>query len=225
MRRKRQFAILGMGRFGISLAETLESMGYEVLCVDVDENLVSKLAEQVSRIVSFDIRDARAFDQVGIESFDTVIISAKKLEASLMATMLCKERNVPDIVVKAIDERHAEMAKRMGATQIIFSERDMARRLALHLVAPNVQDYIEINGDIKIINFNAPEDLWGKTLRDANLRERYALNVIAIIHEKATLITPPPSYEFCKGDKIFAIGSNEVLAKFRQNVLASMEQE
>ncbi|WP_297967671.1 TrkA family potassium uptake protein [uncultured Anaerovibrio sp.] len=218
--RKNQFAILGMGRFGISLAVTLEQMGYEVLCVDVDENLVSKLADQVSRIVSFDIRDSRAFDQAGMESFDTVIISTKNLEASLMATMLCKERNIPDIVVKAIDERHAEMAKKMGATQIVFSELEMAKRLALHLVAPNVKDYIEIDGDIKIINFNVPEELWGKNLVEANLRAQFGLNVIAIIHEGKTLITPPPTYEFHAGDKIFAIGSSEVLAKFKEKVLA-----
>ena len=143
--RKNQFAILGMGRFGISLAVTLEQMGYEVLCVDVDEAVVSKLADQVSRIVSFDIRDSRAFDQAGMENFDTVIIATKNLEASLMATMLCKERNISDIVVKAIDERHAVMAKKMGATQIVFSELEMAKRLALHLVAPNVKDYIEID--------------------------------------------------------------------------------
>ncbi|WP_051533519.1 TrkA family potassium uptake protein [Anaerovibrio sp. RM50] len=217
---KKQFAILGMGRFGISLAETLEKMGYEVLCVDVDVNLVSKLADQVSRIVSFDIRDSRAFDQAGMESFDTVIIATKNLEASLMATMLCKERNIPDIVVKAIDERHAEMAKKMGATKIVFSEREMAQRLAIHMVAPNVQDYIEIDGDIKIINFNVPEEMWGKDLVQANLRAKFGLNIIAIIHEGKTLITPPPTYKFCEGDKIFAIGSKEVMAKFRQVVLS-----
>ena len=89
---KRQFAVLGLGRFGISAAQTLEEMGYEVLGVDMDENLVSSLAESLSQVVSFDMRDARAMDQVGIGSFDTVIIASKNLEASLMATMLCKER-------------------------------------------------------------------------------------------------------------------------------------
>lgn len=218
--RKNQFAILGMGRFGISLAVTLEQMGYEVLCVDVDEAVVSKLADQVSRIVSFDIRDSRAFDQAGMENFDTVIIATKNLEASLMATMLCKERNISDIVVKAIDERHAVMAKKMGATRIVFSELEMAKRLALQLVTPNVKDYIEIEGDIKIINFNAPEELWNKNLVEANLRAQFGLNVVAIIHEEKTLITPPPTYKFCKGDKVFAIGSNEVLAKFKEKVLS-----
>ncbi|WP_295916964.1 TrkA family potassium uptake protein [Anaerovibrio lipolyticus] len=218
--RKNQFAILGMGRFGISLAVTLEQMGYEVLCVDIDENVVSKLADQVSRIVSFDIRDSRAFDRAGMDSFDTVIISTKNLEASLMATMLCNERNIPDIVVKAIDDRHAVMAKKMGATRIVFSELEMAKRLALQLVTPNVKDYIEIEGDIKIINFNAPKELWNKNLVEANLRAQFGLNVIAIIHEEKTLITPPPTYKFCKGDKVFAIGSNEVLAKFKEKVLS-----
>ena len=128
MRNKRQFAVLGLGRFGVSAAMTLENMGYEVLAVDMDTNLVSSLTEKLSQVVSFDMRDARAMDQAGIGSFDTVIIATKNLEASLMAAMLCKERQVPEIVVNAFDERHAEMARRLGATKIIFSERDMARR-------------------------------------------------------------------------------------------------
>jgi len=222
MSKKKQFAILGMGRFGISLGIALEKMGHEVLCVDVDETVVSSLAESVSRIVSFDIRDAKALEQVGIDSFDTVVIATKNLEASLMATMLCKERNIPEIIVKAIDERHAEMAKRLGATLIVFSEREMAQRLAMHLVAPNTRDYIEIDKDIKIINFYAPAGLQGKTLRESDFRAKYNLNVIAVIHEDKTLVTPSPSYVFCEGDKIFAIGSYEVLAKFEKDVLESL---
>lgn len=139
-----------------------------------------------------------------------------------MATMLCKERNISEIIVKAIDERHAEMAKRLGATLIVFSEREMAQRLAMHLVAPNTRDYIEIDKDIKIINFYTPSSLQGKSLRDSDFRAKYNLNVIAVIHEDKTLVTPPPSYVFCEGDKIFAIGSYEVLAKFERDVLESL---
>ena len=128
---QKQFAILGLGRFGKNVALTLEEMGYEVLGVDKDETIVADLAEHLTRVVSFDIRDARALDQVGIANFDTVVIASKNLESSLMATMLCKERNISEIVVKAIDERHAKMAERLGATKIIFSERDMARRVAM----------------------------------------------------------------------------------------------
>ena len=219
MNNKKQFAILGMGRFGTNLAISLEKMGYEVLCVDIDENVVSRLTEYVSRIVSFDIRDAKAFQQIGIESFDTVVITAKNLEASLMATMLCKEHNISEIIVKAIDERHAEMAKRLGATQMIFSERDTARRLAKHLVSPNSLDSIEIEADINIISFYAKDSLQGKMLKDSNLRSEYGLNVIAIIRDNEPVITPLPTFVFKDGDKIFAVGSDKSLIKFEQDAI------
>ena len=214
MNRKKQFAILGLGRFGASLAMALENMGYEVLCVDLDERVVERLSGTLSRVVSFDIRDAKALAQVGIDSFDTVVITSKNLESSLMATMLCKEQQVPEIIVKAIDERHAEMATRLGATQMIFSERDMARRLAKHLSSPNVLDYIEIDADINVISFYAEEELQGKKLQDTDLRSKYGLNVIAIIRSSETIITPPPSFVFQEGDKVFAVGSSAALAKF-----------
>ena len=214
MNKKKQFAILGLGRFGASLAIALENMGYEVLCVDLDERVVERLSGTLSRVVSFDIRDAKALAQVGIDSFDTVVITSKNLESSLMATMLCKEQQVPEIIVKAIDERHAEMATRLGATQMIFSERDMARRLAKHLSSPNVLDYIEIDADINVISFYAEEELQGKKLQDTDLRSKYGLNVIAIIRNSETIITPPPTFVFQEGDKVFAVGSSEALAKF-----------
>jgi len=217
MASKRQFAVLGLGRFGISAAQTLEEMGYEVLGVDMDENLVSSLAESLSQVVSFDMRDARAMDQVGIGSFDTVIIASKNLEASLMATMLCKERKVPEILVKAIDERHAEMARRLGATKVIFSERDMARRTVMHLVSPNAVDYIDLAGSIKIINTTPPPWLVGKSIIEANLRGKYNVTIIAIRHGSDIMVTPSPDYRFTAEDHIFIIGKDSSLVKFEQD--------
>lgn len=217
MAKKRQFAVLGLGRFGVSAARMLEEMGYEVLCVDMDDKLVGTLSESLTQVVSFDMRDARAMDQVGIGNFDTVIIAAKNLEASLMATMLCKERNVPEILVKAIDDRHAEMARRLGATQVVFSERDMARRTVMHLVSDNAVDYIDLAGSLKIINIETPQELLGKTLLEANLRGRYNVNVVAIRHGHETMVTPPPTYRFAEGDNIFIIGKESSLVELERD--------
>ena len=214
---KKQFAVLGLGRFGLSAARTLEEMGVEVLGVDMDVNLTENLTGTLSQVVSFDIRDARGLDQVGIDHFDAVIIALKNLEASLMATMLCKERNVPEIVVKAIDERHAEMARRLGATQVVFSERDMARRTVMHLVSNNAVDYIDLAGSIKIISIIVPDSLVGKNLIEADLRERYSIVVIAIRHGAKTMVTPSPSYCFAEGDNLFIIGTEQSLAEFERS--------
>jgi trk system potassium uptake protein TrkA len=214
---KKQFAVLGLGRFGLSAARTLEEMGVEVLGVDIDVNLTESLTGTLSQVVSFDIRDARGLDQVGIDHFDAVIIALKNLEASLMATMLCKERNVPEIVVKAIDERHAEMARRLGATQVVFSERDMARRTVMHLVSNNAVDYIDLAGSIKIISIIVPDSLVGKNLIEADLRGRYNIVVIAIRHGAETMVTPSPSYCFAEGDNLFIIGTEQSLAEFERS--------
>ena len=216
MAKKKQFAILGLGRFGKSMALTLEDMGYEVLGVDKDENIAADMAEHLTRVVSFDVRDARALEQVGISNFDTVVISSKNLESSLMATMLCKERNVPEIVVKVIDERHAEMAKRLGATQLVFSERDTARRIAAHLVSENVVDYIELDAELKILKLDVPAKFLGKNLIQLNLRAAHDINVIAIINNGQTLVPPPPNHIFTAGDKIFVIGTYAALSKFER---------
>ena len=187
MANKKQFAVLGLGRFGRSVAITLEVMGYDVLGVDWDENIVEDLSEDLSHVVSFDIRDEKALLQAGIANCDTVIIASTNLEASLTATMLCKEMNISEIVVKGIDERHAEMARRLGATKIVFSERDTGRRLAMLLVSNNAIDYVDIAGDIKVLSLNVPKYLVGKNLIEANLRAAYNVNVVAVTYHKETM--------------------------------------
>lgn len=214
---KKNFAVFGLGRFGRNVALTLEEMGYDVLGVDKDENVIDQLSESLTRVVSFDVRDVRALEEAGIENFDTVIIASKNLEASLMATMLCKEMNVSEIVVKAIDERHAEMARRLGATQIIFSERDTARRVAMSLVSTNSVDFISVDVGINILSLTIPKQFVGKNIIEANLRGTYNVNIAAIVAKNGeTLVTPPPKRIFVEGDKIFVIGTAAAIANFER---------
>ena len=215
---KKNFAVFGLGRFGRNVALTLEEFGYNVLGVDKDDNIVAEMAESLTKVVSFDIRDAHALREVGISDFDVVIIASKNLEASLMATMLCKELNVGEIIVKAIDERHAEMAKRLGATSLIFSERDTARQLAQQLVSKNSYDLKEIDDNIGILSLKVPQRLIGKNLIETNLRKEYSVNVIAIRSDNEMLVPPPPKHVFSSDEKIFVIGTNETLANFERDM-------
>ena len=216
---KKNFAVFGLGRFGRNIALTLEQMGYNVLGVDKDENVIAEMVDSLTKVVSFDVRDAHALKEVGISNFDTVIIASKSLEASLMATMLCKEMNVAEIVVKAIDERHAEMAKRLGATRIIFSERDTARRVARSLVSNYATDFTDVDENITIMSLNVPAKLIGKNLIESNLRGKYHLNIIAIISNGKTLVTPSPNHVLSDGEKIFILGMPDSLNKFEQDFL------
>ncbi|MBQ9487605.1 MAG: TrkA family potassium uptake protein [Selenomonadaceae bacterium] len=215
---KKQFAVLGLGRFGRNVALTLEKMGYEVLCVEKDADIAAHMAEVLTNVVIFDIRDAQALDQAGISNFDTVVIATTNLEASLMATMLCSERNIPEIVVKAIDERHSVMAKKLGATKMIFPERDTARRVAMHLISNNTVDYMEIAADITILSLNTPKKFLGKNLMESNWRSTYNVNIIAVVRNNQTIVTPPPTLTFQADDKIFVIGSQAALSKFEQDI-------
>ena len=218
MAKEKQFAVLGLGRFGRSVALALEEAGYDVLGVDRDENIVEELSETLTRVVSFDFRELKALEQVGISKFDTVIIASTNLETSLMATMLCKEKNVPEIIVKAIDERHAEMARKLGATAVVFAERDMARRVAAHLISSNTVDYIDVGADINILSLNVPKNFVGKNLIEANFRSDYNVNIIAITKGNDTTVTPPPDYVFESDDKIFVIGTSAALADFERSM-------
>ena len=216
MSSKKQFAVLGLGRFGGSLALALEDMGYHVLGVDRDEAVAANFAKVLTHVVSFDFRDAQTMEKVGIQNFDTVAIAAKNLEASLMATMICKEMGIGEIVVKAIDERHAEMARKLGATNVIFSERDTARRTALHLVSPHAVDHISLEGDISVIGLEAPKKLIGKSLMEAGLRAGYSVNVIAIRRGESTNVTPSPNFVFREGDRLFLVGTAHDLTAFEE---------
>ena len=213
----KNFAVLGLGRFGRNVAITLEELGYNVLGVDKDESIAAEVADKLTKVVSFDVRDAHALREVGISDFDVVVIASKSLEASLMATMLCKEFKVGEIIVKAIDERHAKMAKELGATELIFSERDTARQLARKLAAKNSSDLKEIDGDIGILSLKVPQKLIGKNLID-DLRKKYNVNVVAIKSGNEMLVPPPPKHVFAANEKIFVIGTNDTLAKFERDM-------
>lgn len=215
---KKNFAVFGLGRFGRNVALTLEELGYNVLGVDKDENVVAEMAQSLTKVVSFDIRDAYALNESDVSNFDVVIIASKSLEASLMATMLCKEFGVEKIIVKAIDERHAKMAEQLGATEIIFSERDTARQLARRLVSQNSSDLKEIDEDIGVLSLNVPKKFVGKNLIEAELRNKYNVNVVAIKDGENILVTPPPNHVFKAGEKIFIVGTSDSLMNFERTV-------
>ena len=220
MAKKKQFAVFGLGRFGSHVALTLEDMGFEVLGVDRNETVAASMAERLTRVVSFDIRNERTLREAGIADFDTVVIASKDLEASLMATMLCKEFGVAEIIVKAIDERHAKMAYNLGASKVIFSERDTARRVAMNLVSDNTVDYIDIDANVNMLRLSVPKNFVGKSLNDTNLRVTYKVNVIAVISNGQTIVTPPPEHIFAAEDIIFVIGTPAALSNFERDTIA-----
>ena len=133
MKDKRQFIVWGLGRFGSSIAETLTTMGHEVLGIDNNEDVVENMEDKLTHAVVCDVIDEKTVKSLGVRNFDVGIVAIGTLEPSLLATMLLKEAGVKTIVAKASNAIHAKMLKKLGATQIISPERDMGRRVAHNL--------------------------------------------------------------------------------------------
>ncbi|HHY92735.1 MAG TPA: TrkA family potassium uptake protein [Firmicutes bacterium] len=206
---KRQFAVIGLGRFGSSVARTLFSMGYDVLALDVDEQRVQDLSKVVTHAVQGDAREEETLRAVGIRNFDVVIVAiGQDIQSSILITVLLKELGVKCVVAKAQNELHAKVLYKVGADKVVFPERDMGARLARNMVAANVLDYIQLSPDYSIVEIATSEAWQGKTLRELNLRARFGINVLAIKRDKALVVAPGADDVVEEGDVLVVVGSN-----------------
>lgn len=212
--KKRQFIVMGLGRFGRSVAQTLHDMGYMVLGIDRDEAIVQSASAGLTNVMQFDIRDADALSEIDVGQFDAAVIAVKELESSLMCTMLCQEAGIKEIVVKAINERHAKMAENLGATRIIFSERDTGRQVAHRLALSNVLNYVELDDSIHIVTIKVPQEFLGKNLAEMEFRKRYHLNVVAVRTQETVMLPPDPKRAFQEEDQLVLIGQKEYFKRF-----------
>lgn len=213
-RKERQFIVLGLGRFGRSVATTLSEMGYMVLGIDRDAAVVQRMARSLTNVLQLDIRDSDGLAEVDAGQFDAAVIAVKDLESSLMCTMLCHEAGVREIIVKAISEHHARMAEKLGASRVVFSERDTGRRLAHSLSLVNALDYFELNDSIHIFRMKVPQKFIGRSLIEIDLRKSYRLNVIAVRHRGKDIFPPDPRHVFVAEDELVMVGRAESLERF-----------
>jgi trk system potassium uptake protein TrkA len=198
---KRQFIVIGLGRFGTSVAETLYSSGNDVLAVDFDEETVQNISDRVTHAVQVDANDENSLRALGIRNFDCAVISiGSNIQASILATLLVKELGVKYVITKATNELHAKVLYKIGADRVVFPERDMGVRVAHNLVSSNILDYIELS------------------LRELNIRARYGINVMAIKRDNDIDISPSADNIIEIGDVIVAIGNIEELNKLENLV-------
>ena len=148
MKNKQQFIVWGLGRFGSSVAETLTALGHEVLGVDNNEDVVENMADKLTHAVVCDVIDEKTVNSLGIRNFDVGVVAIGNLEPSLLATLLLKEAGLKTIVAKASNPIHGKMLKKLGATKIIYPERDMGRRVGHNLAYTNILDFVELSDKI-----------------------------------------------------------------------------
>lgn len=216
---RRQFAVIGLGRFGSAMATTLSELGQDVVGVDGDAEKVRQLADTVTQAVELDATDERALRSVGIQDVDVAVVSiGENIESSLLVVMQLRELGVKTIVAKAVTSLHGRILEKLGVSRVIFPEREMATRIAHGLVMPNVIDYIELSRDFSIVEVPAPAIFIGRTLKQLELRPKYGLTLIAIKRrptggaKEVTNISPAADETIQAGDVLSLLGSNERLA-------------
>jgi len=215
----KQYVVIGLGRFGTSVAETLYKLGNDVLALDSDEDVIQDISDKVTHAVQADCTDENSLNALGIKNFDVAVISiGSNMQSSVMATLLAKELGVKHIIAKANNKLHAKVLYKIGADRVIFPERDMGVRVAHNLVSSNILDYIELSSEYSIAEIASPKEWHGKSLVELNVRSRYGINIMAI--KKGSYIDISPSAEDMveEGDIIVAIGSIEDINKL-ENII------
>lgn len=213
----KQFAVIGLGRFGASVAKTLYSMGRQVLAIDVDEERVRAMVQSSTRAVVADATDEQVLRSLGVRNFDVVVVGiGGSIQASIMVTLMLKELGVKYVVAKAQSELHGKVLFRVGADRVVFPERDMGFRVARNLISSSILEYIELSQDVGMVEIVAPRNTVGKELRELDLRNRFGINVIAIKHGEHVNITPRADDCIYKDDVLVVVGLKEDLQRFEQ---------
>lgn len=212
---RKQFAIIGMGRFGSSVAKTLSQLGFEVLAIDHREETVQEVSAFVTHAVQADSTDEEALRALGIRNFDVVVVAiGEDIQASILTTLILKEMGIPTTIVKAVNDLHGKVLKKIGADKVVYPERDMGQRVAHHLISSNIIDYIELSADYSIVEIKVSKQMIGKSLIQLDIRAKYGCNVIAI-KQNEQLIIPPSAEEPLRMDDILVIvGKNSDLQTF-----------
>ncbi|MGV8146197.1 MAG: potassium channel family protein [Alkaliphilus sp.] len=210
----KQFVVIGCGRFGTSVAETLYSMGNEVLAIDSSEEIIQNIAPNVTHAVQAEATDEYALKALGIGNFDVAIISiAGNIQSSIMAALIIKEMGVKYIVGKAQSELHAKVLTKIGVDRVVFPEREMGKRVARNLMTSNIVDFIELSPEYSIIETILPEKWANKTLVAIDVRANYNVSVMAIKNGSKMNVAPQATEVLKKDDILVIIGHNDDLKK------------
>jgi trk system potassium uptake protein TrkA len=214
-RRSVEFAVIGLGRFGTSVALALIESGHSVLGIDHDEQLVQQLVDDLTQAVILDATDEDALREVDIASFDTVIVAiGADFESNLLTTVSLKHLGVRHVICKAVTGRQAEILLRVGADEVVQPEHDAGRRLAEQLTAPAVQERLHLGPEHSLAELIAPDSTTGKSLLDLDLRRRMGVTVLLIERDNQHIVSPPSDTVILPNDLLVVLGSNKDLRAF-----------
>ena len=209
---KKQYAVFGLGSFGESVAIALQGLGCEVIVEDDDMERIEDIANSVSYAMKADFGDPDVVRSLGTKNLDGVVVAvADNMEASIMATLVCKEIGVPYVISKAKNDLHATVLKKIGADAIIFPEKEMGVRLAKNLMSANFADWIALSPDYSLVETVIPRGWIGKSLQDLDVRRKYGINVVGIKVGEDVEVNPNPEKALEDGMVMILVGANKDL--------------
>lgn len=209
-----EFGIIGLGRFGFALAKTLADAGKEVLVIDNNESKIKQIRNITENAFVVGPLDKETLMDAGIQNCETVIVCiGEKIDVSILTTLNVISMGVPRVIAKAISYEQGCVLEKIGA-EVVYPESDMAIRLANRLISTSTLDSIELNGDIAISELKLTSRIANQTVIEANLREKYNINIIAIEQNGVTTIEVTPDYLLKENDKMVVVGKRENIKKF-----------
>ena len=208
------FGVIGLGRFGTALAQSLAESGKEVIVIDCNEDKVRELRNFTEHAFVTENLTKETLEEIGIQNCDTVIICiGEKIDTSILTTLNVVSLNVPHVIAKAISREQGAGLEKIGE-EVVYPERDMALRLGKRLVSHNFLDYISLDNEVEIQQIPVTKAMIGRSVQEMNIRQQYGLNIIAIERERVTDIEVSPQYLFNEGDIIVVIGKVENIKRF-----------
>lgn len=208
----KEFAIIGLGRFGGSLARRLEALGHPVLGIDIEPRLVKELADEITEAVILDATDEDALRQVDIAAFQTVIVAiADDFEANALVTSTLKKLGIPMVIAESNTHRHQEILLRIGADRVILPKEEIGYQLADELSIPGMLERLHLSPDYSLIEVKVPPRLIGKGV---DVCEPYEVIVVLILRGDELIVNPDQSAQFLAGDILVLVGEKSNLAEF-----------
>ncbi len=212
----KRFVIVGLGNFGATVAKSLADSGHDVIAVDLDGELVDRLAALVSHAVVGNATDVETLQRIGAGEADAAIVSTgDDISSSILATMALHDLKVKDIYVKVVSNDHARVMHRIGVTDIVFPERDTAVALAARISGSALLNYVRLGTGFSIQEMGVPSSWYGRSIRDLKLRQKYDITIVAL-HDVLTdkiVASPDPDYILKDSDTLLVAGDDNALER------------
>ncbi|MDF1508847.1 TrkA family potassium uptake protein [Robertmurraya sp. DFI.2.37] len=215
--RKKSFAVFGLGRFGGTIVKEFYKMGVEVIAIDKDEAKVNEFSKYATYAVCLDVIDETTINSLGIRNVDHAFVSfGDNLQTSILTSLILKEIGIPVVWVKAQNDYHSKVLKKIGVDRVIHPERDVARRIAHHIVSEKMIDFIELSKEHSMVEMIATKKIAGRNLSEINVRSKYGCTIVAIQRQATFIISPSADEVIAEGDVLIVIGHNQDIAVFEE---------